>query len=98
MAEGYEPVNTSPRDEREPARSKKDAAFRSHLLIYVVTGIFLVTLNVLTSFGEWWFYWPLFFWGWAVVLQAVMTYGTDAPARVLDTLRSFVPGSTATAS
>jgi hypothetical protein len=93
MAERYEPVNPLPGDDRGPARSAKDTAFRSHLLVYVVTGLFLLSLNVLTSFGDWWFYWPLFFWGWAVVLHAVTTYGTAAPARVMEILRSFVPGT-----
>lgn len=69
--------------------SKGEAAFRSHLTIYLVTGLFLLTLNLLTSPGELWFYWPLFFWGWALVFQAVATYGTDAPARVVAAFRSI---------
>lgn len=81
-------------DRQQAQRSKSDAAFRSHLTVYVCVGLFLLTLNLLTSPGELWFYWPLFFWGWALVIQAAATYGTDAPARVLGILRSMVPGST----
>jgi hypothetical protein len=73
-------------------RGKKETAFRRHLTIYLVTGLFLFTLNLLTSPGELWFYWPLFFWGWAIIFQAVATFGADAPSRVVDTLRSIVPG------
>jgi hypothetical protein len=62
-------------------------------MIYLVTGLFLLSLNVLTSPGEWWFYWPMFFWGWALVFQAVATFGTDAPACVVEAFRSIVPGS-----
>ncbi|MGH2613801.1 MAG: 2TM domain-containing protein, partial [Thermomicrobiales bacterium] len=76
-----------------PAKSTKgEAAFRGHLAVYLCVGLFLLTLNLLTSPGELWFYWPLFFWGWALVFQAVATYGADAPTRVLDVLRSMVPG------
>jgi hypothetical protein len=72
--------------------SKGETAFRGHLMIYLVTGLFLLTLNLLTSPGELWFYWPLFFWGWALIFQAVATFGADAPRRVIEALRSIVPG------
>lgn len=83
---------------RSAASSKGDAAFRGHLMVYIVTGLFLFTLNLLTSPREWWFYWPLFFWGWALVFQALATYGTEAPARAMETLRSIVPGGWRSAS
>jgi len=73
-----------------PAKGEK--AFRSHLTIYIVTGLFLLTLNLLTRPRELWFYWPLFFWGWALVFQAVATYGTDAPMRVVAVFRSVGAG------
>ena len=96
MAEWQDPASPASGDQLVRSGSK-DAAFRGHLLVFIVTGLFLLTLNLLTSPGSLWFYWPVFFWGWAVVLHAVTTYGTAAPARVLDILRSFVPGSTAPA-
>lgn len=79
------------REQTRPT-SKREAAFRGHLIVYLVTGLFLFSLNLLISPGELWFYWPLFFWGWALVFQAVATYGADAPTRVLAQLRSIVPG------
>jgi hypothetical protein len=54
-------------------------------------GLFLFTLNILTSPFELWFYWPLFFWGWALVFQAVATYGAEAPTRMLADLRAIIP-------
>ena len=78
--------------------AKGEAAFRGHLTVYLVTGLFLLSLNLLTSPGELWFYWPLFFWSWALDFQAVATYGADAPARALAVLRSIVPGLATTAS
>lgn len=73
------------------ASSKGEARFRGHLTVYLVTGLFLFTLNLLTSPRELWFYWPLFFWGWALVFQAIATFGAEAPTRVLAVLRSMLP-------
>ena len=80
------------REQRSAKSSEGEAAFRSHLTIYLVVGLFLLTLNLLTSPGELWFYWPLFFWGWALVFHAVGTYGAEAPWRALAAVRSIVPG------
>ena len=78
---------------REAARpSMRETAFRSHLTTYLVTGLFLLSLNLLTSPGDLWFYWPLFFWGWALIVHAVATYGADAPVRAAAALRSIVQG------
>lgn len=80
-----------PVDEQPAKHGKGDAAFRHHLTVYLVTGLFLLTLNLLTSPGSLWFYWPLFFWGWALVFQAFATYGAEAPTRVIAILRSYLP-------
>ncbi len=72
--------------------SKKASGFRTHLAVYLGVGLFLFTLNLLTSPFHLWFYWPMFFWGWALVIHAFVTYGTDAPSRALNDLRSLVPG------
>lgn len=78
--------------DQQPAKSiRGEAAFRGHLTVYLVTGLFLLTLNLLTSPGDLWFYWPLFFWGWCLVFQAVATYGADAPVRAMAVLRSIIP-------
>lgn len=79
-------------DRHDGDAAHKDAAFRNHLVAFLVTGFFLLTLNLLTSPDSLWFYWPLFFWGWAVVIHALTTYGANAPAGVLAAMRSIVPG------
>ncbi|MDP9362722.1 MAG: 2TM domain-containing protein [Chloroflexota bacterium] len=70
-----------------------EAAFRQHLTVYLVFALFFVSLNVLTAFGDWWFYWPLFFWGWAVVIHAVAAFGAEAPAHVAAIFRDLIPWS-----
>ncbi len=97
MAQREPEDRAADRERKEAKTVRGDAAFRSHLTIYLVVGLFLLTLNLLTSPGELWFYWPLFFWGWALIFQAVATYGADAPWRALAVVRSIVPGLTATA-
>ncbi|MBW3634428.1 MAG: 2TM domain-containing protein [Chloroflexi bacterium] len=85
-------ARTADWERREAKSSRGEAAFRTHLTTYLVVGLFLLTLNLLTSPGELWFYWPLFFWGWALVFQAVATYGAEAPWQALAVVRSIVPG------
>ena len=89
MALRHEPVNV---DTRQRSRaSRKEAAFRTHLAVYLCVGLFLFTLNIVTSPFNLWFYWPLFFWGWGLVFHALATYGADAPSRVPEVLRSLAP-------
>ncbi len=85
------PTKGRPLPGRPSKRGKGEAAFRGHLTVYLCVGLFLFTLNILTSPFELWFYWPLFFWGWALVFQAVATYGAEAPTRVLADLRAIIP-------
>lgn len=90
MALRQEPVDIG--RHRHSRTSKKTSAFRTHLAVYLGVGLFLFTLNLLTSPFHLWFYWPMFFWGWALAIHAFATYGTEAPSRALDDLRSVVPG------
>jgi hypothetical protein len=78
-------------DEQDGATrgGKTAATFRSHLAVYVVFSIFFFVLNMLTGPGDLWFYWPMLGWGLALALHAVATYGADAPAEVVSTLRSW---------
>ena len=80
-------------DPPETEAAKQEAAFRKHLVSFLVTGVFLLTLNLLTSPSSLWFYWPLFFWGWAVVIHAFSTYGAQAPSRVAALVRGLIPGA-----
>ena len=54
-------------------KEKKD--FYSHLSTYLVMAIFFFVLNALTSFGQWWFYWPLLGWGVGLVMHYFKVFG-----------------------
>jgi hypothetical protein len=74
-----------------PRQSRSRASFRGHFTTYILVGAFLFTLNVLTSFGDWWFYWPLFFWGWGLIAHYVAAYGLPGPERLLSLGSSSLP-------
>ena len=74
-----------------PKDSRAKAAFRGHLTTYLLVGAFLLTLNMLTSFGEWWFYWPLFFWGWGLIAHYVSAYGFPGPEQFSSLSSSLRP-------
>lgn len=71
-----------------------EAAFRRHLAFFLVGAIFFLGLNLLTNPGEWWFQWPVFVWGFAVVFHAVALFGAAAPARVAEVIRTMRRGGT----
>ena len=49
--------------EKAKKRVEEIKGFYSHLIVYVVVNIGLFLLNLFTSPGAWWFYWPLLGWG-----------------------------------
>jgi hypothetical protein len=49
--------------EEAKERVQEIKGFYVHLVAYVLVNIFLIVLNLLTSPGRWWFYWPLLGWG-----------------------------------
>ncbi|MDQ3411723.1 MAG: 2TM domain-containing protein, partial [Chloroflexota bacterium] len=56
-------------------RKQNDDGFENHLRGYLgFVGFFLI-LNLVTSPGRWWFYWPMMMWGIFVVFHAFGTYG-----------------------
>lgn len=79
-------------------RGKKEAALQKSLTGFLVFAIFFLALNAITSWGDWWFYWPLFFWGFALVFQAVSLYGAAAPGKMVGLARSMLPGDRAAPS
>jgi len=42
-----------------------------HLAIYAIVNLAIFGVNAITSFGTWWFYWPLFGWGIGVAIHVV---------------------------
>lgn len=49
--------------EKARVRVKKKKEFYQHLASYVIMSGFFFLLNAVTSFGSWWFYWPMMGWG-----------------------------------
>ncbi len=56
-------------------RVEEIKGFYIHLFIYVLVNLGLFLLNLFTSPGRWWFYWPLFGWGIGLLGHAVGVFG-----------------------
>jgi hypothetical protein len=56
-------------------RVKAKKEFYRHLGTYLVMSAFFFLLNAVTSFGNWWFYWPMLGWGLAVLFHYVDVFG-----------------------
>lgn len=70
-------------------KSKKDTAFEGHLMSYLGFVAFFFIINLLTSPGRWWFYWPVLGWGIFVFMHAIGTYGPYAPVAVVNIIRNW---------
>ena len=55
-------------------RAVAKLAFYKHLAAYALVNIALLALNLATSPGTLWFYWPLLGWGVAVAAHAARVY------------------------
>lgn len=58
---------------RKRVKAKKE--FYQHLTSYLVMGLFFFLLNVVTSFGAWWFYWPMLGWGIGILFHYFDVFG-----------------------
>jgi len=61
------------REARKQVQAKKE--FFRHLGTYFVMSVFFFMLNAATSFGSWWFIWPMMGWGLAVLFHYVDVFG-----------------------
>jgi len=61
--------------ERAKERVGQLKGFYIHLLIFIVINAVLILINILTSPGNWWFYWVTIFWGIGLAFQAVHVFG-----------------------
>ena len=61
----------------------QNQGFRIHLIIYAVVNVILIIVNLATSPGKLWFYWPLIGWGIGVALHGFGIYrrASRPPAR-----------------
>ena len=55
-------------------RADMKLAFRSHVMAYAIVNGGLLAINMLTSFGHWWFYWPMLGWGIGLAAHAAAVY------------------------
>lgn len=58
-------------------RAQLKLSFFGHLAIYLVVNVILLVVNLLTSPGALWFYWPMLGWGIGVAAHGVTVYATD---------------------
>jgi hypothetical protein len=59
---------------RAQARVKQLRDFYGHLTAYVFVNLLLLAINLVTSPGAWWFYWPAFGWGIGLAAHALNVY------------------------
>ena len=68
---------------------RPDEAFANHLRGYLGFVGFFFIINLVTSPGRWWFYWPVMVWGAFLVLHAFGTYGPYAPVAIVNIIRNW---------
>ncbi len=71
-------MNDQARYQRARQRVAQLRSFYTHLTVYLLVNGGLLLLNLVTSPGAFWFYWPLFGWGIGLVAHAAQTYGAGA--------------------
>ena len=49
--------------------------FYTHLAVFILVNAGLLTINLLATPGNWWFYWPLLGWGMGLAAHALTVYG-----------------------
>ncbi len=60
----------------EAAKKRVDdiKGFYVHILIYLVVNFMLFVINIVTSPGTYWFYWPLIGWGIGIVIHGLSVF------------------------
>lgn len=70
-------TNTTDTYKRALKHVKDVKDFYAHLTVYGVMACFFLGLNVVTSFGDWWFYWPMFGWGIGLAIHFINVFFVD---------------------
>ena len=63
------------RYERARKRVEEIKGFYSHLMVYALVNLALFVLDLISSPGLQWFFWPLFGWGIGVLAHAGSVFG-----------------------
>ena len=61
---------------RAEKRVEAKLGFYRHLAVYIGVNLLLFLINVFSSRGEWWFYWPLLGWGIGVFFHFLKVFVT----------------------
>ena len=69
-------MNTEDKYQKARRRVEEIRGFYIHLVVYVLVNAFLFLIDITTSPGVFWFYWPLMGWGIAVALHALRVFGS----------------------
>jgi len=64
------PATEAARYEQAQRRVRQKRNFYRSLMSYISVNLFLFLINLFTSPGIWWFYWPMFGWGIGMLFQA----------------------------
>jgi hypothetical protein len=62
------------RYESAKKKVKEIKAFYSHFMVYAIISVVLLVVNVLSSPGVYWFYWPMIGWGIGIFFHAMNTF------------------------
>jgi len=68
-------MNDDERYQRARRRVEAVRGFYVHLVVYLIVNAGLFLINMLTSPGTLWFYWPLIGWGIGVAAHAFSVFG-----------------------
>ncbi len=73
-------MNNSDFELRQQAmrRAQDKISFYIHAMGYVLVNAGIVTVDLLTSPGILWFYWPLLGWGIGLLIHGIGTFGQDS--------------------
>jgi len=63
--------------ERAKKRMEELRSFYSHLFIYCAVNVGLFFLNIISSPGHLWFYWPLIGWGIGLSMHGLSVFGIN---------------------
>lgn len=63
--------------EKAKKRVEELKSFYTHLFIYIAVNIGLFLIDIITSPGALWFYWPLIGWGIGVAIHGLNVFGTE---------------------
>lgn len=69
-------MNEEERYQRARKQVEEIKSFYSHLAVYAIINTALFILNLLTSPGSLWFYWPLLGWGIGLASHAFSVFGS----------------------